>query len=208
VGVSFPERGLYAITPQSPSDTALLCAVEEALQGGAVVIQFRDKSRPPQTRLQLARALRDICHRYQAPLIINDDIQLAQASCADGVHLGRDDGSIEQARALLGPEAMIGVSCYGELARAQNAQSEGASYVAFGRFFPSTTKPKAKLADRAILQQARKQISLPIVAIGGITADNGAPLIEAGADLLACVESVFGGSDIEQNTRAFEKLFI
>lgn len=204
----FPARGLYAITPEHLSDTALLCAVEQALDGGATVIQFRDKSRSAETKLEMARHLRALCHRFQTPLIINDDAELAKASQADGVHLGRDDGSIEQARSILGKQAIIGISCYGDLQRAIEAEQSGASYVAFGRFFPSRTKPDANPVNLDILKQTATSIHVPVVAIGGITTDNGAALVKAGADLLACVESVFAGPNIEQNAHNLHTLFV
>jgi thiamine-phosphate pyrophosphorylase len=208
VTLPFPARGLYAITPEHLGDTALLCAVEQALEGGAAVIQFRDKTRSPESRLEMARHLRTLCHRYQVPLIINDNATLAKTAGADGVHLGRDDGTIQQARKLLGQKAVIGVSCYGDLERAKVAEREGASYVAFGRFFPSHTKPHAERVDRSILKQAKSAIELPLVAIGGITAGNGADLIQAGADLIACVDSVFGDANIENNALGLQKLFL
>lgn len=203
----FPPRGLYAITPDHLGDTALLLAVELALEGGATAVQYRDKQRTAEQKTTMARQLQSLCHSKNVPLIINDDPQLAKAVGADGVHLGRDDGSIEQARSILGNQAIIGVSCYGDLLRAIEAEQSGASYVAFGRFFPSHTKPDAKPVDPGILKQAKTSIHVPVVAIGGISADNGAALIEAGADLLACVDSVFGCSDIEHCARTLQTLF-
>jgi len=131
------------------------------------------------------------------PLIVNDDPRLAWDIGADGVHLGQDDPPYEEARALLGPEATLGVSCYNSLDRAVSAQRIGADYVAFGRFFPSKTKPRAKQAPLALLREARRQLSIPIVAIGGITPENGSALIEAGADRVAVIEGVFGQPDPE-----------
>lgn len=205
--LAFPKRGLYAITPDHLNDTALLCAVEQALLGGASVIQFRDKSRAASTRLKMAKQLASLCHQHQVPLIINDDAELALQAGADGVHLGRDDGSIEDAKQQLGAEAIIGVSCYADLDLAQNAQQAGASYVAFGRFFPSKTKPEAKPAGPSLLKQAKDQLKLPIVAIGGIDLQNAGSLLEAGADILACVDSVFGAPDIEHRAMTFHQLF-
>lgn len=206
MSTAFPKHGLYAITPRQMSDAALLMAVEQVLEGGLAVLQFRDKHRTPEFRLSMAKSLRTMCTRFGVPLIINDDAELAKTVAADGVHLGRDDGSVEAARALLGPDAIIGVSCYDDLNRAIEAEQAGANYVAFGRFFPSKTKPDARQAAIAILREAKARLNIPIVAIGGITPENGADLIAAGADLLACVEGVFGEPDIEHAANTLNRL--
>ena len=204
-------RGLYAITPECSAPGLLAQQVELAIAGGARVIQYRDKSGEgtidQERRLAEARALRAICHRAGVPLIVNDDATLAAAVAADGVHLGRDDGSPAEARRLLGPEAIIGVSCYNRLELAEAAQAAGASYVAFGSFFPSSTKPLAVRADLDLLRRARQHLRLPLVAIGGITPENGAALIAAGADLLAVVSGVFGGPDPGAAAQAYARLF-
>lgn len=191
----FPARGLYAITQaqNNPNKTnsadALFEAVAAAIQGGARVIQYRDKN--PVDAAYIARELVNICHQHDVPLIINDDIELALRSNADGVHLGKDDGEIIVARKRLGNAAIIGVSCYSSVDRALIAQALGATYVAFGRFFPSSSKPLAAPADRDTLRQAKTAIHLPIVAIGGILPENGGQLLAAGADLLAVIGGVF-----------------
>jgi thiamine-phosphate pyrophosphorylase len=188
----FPARGLYAITKNqhnpNSADT-LFEAVAAAIQGGAVAIQYRDKN--PVDAAYIARELVNICHQHDVPLIINDDIELALISKADGVHLGKDDGEIIVARKHLGNAAIIGVSCYNSVDRAMTAQALGATYVAFGRFFPSSSKPLAAPADRDTLRQAKTAIHLPIVAIGGILPQNGGQLLAAGADLLAVIGGVF-----------------
>lgn len=188
-------RGLYAITPTAlcADPPRLLAAVDAALRGGARLIQYRDKSDDAGRRLASARALLPLCNRHGARLIINDDVGLAVASGAHGVHLGLDDCPLAEARSRLGPGAIIGVTCANSLARAQAASEGGADYLAFGAFYPSRTKPHAAPATLELLREARIRTSLPLCAIGGITAGNAAVLIEAGADLIAAVESVFGG---------------
>lgn len=201
-------RGLYAITDtQLTPDDRLLAAVGAALRGGARVIQYRDKHSDHPQRLRAARALRMLCEDADALLLINDDVELAAVVGAHGVHLGRHDPDIATARARLGAQAIIGVSCYDDLERARQAAAGGADYVAFGRFFPSRTKPQAVAAPVACLTEARAALDLPLVAIGGITPDNGARLIAAGADLLAVIHGVFGQPDIEAAARRFADLF-
>jgi len=209
--LSFPARGLYAIT-QTDNRTLddIVADVEAVLRGGALVVQYRDKN--PHDAEALARRLAVLCHNYNVPLLINDNAELAAKVGADGVHLGKDDGGIEQARALLGPHAIIGISCYNSLERALLAQSQGASYVAFGRFFPSHSKPLAAPAQLETLRQAKAVINLPIVAIGGILPDNGATLLTAGADVLAVIGGLFDNSlptqCPEQSALAFKPLFL
>jgi len=201
----FPTRGLYAITQcENKSADTIICEVSAAVRGGAVVVQYRDKN--PVDALFLARELVKICHRQHVPLLINDDIELAAAAGADGVHLGRDDGDIAQARKYLGPDAIIGVSCYDFVEKAVFAQAQGASYAAFGRFFPSSSKPLAAPARIETLQTAKQALNIPIVAIGGILPENGAQLLTAGADLLAVIGGVFE-SQPEQSAKAFQGLF-
>lgn len=200
--------GLYAI-----ADSGLLSAdniaqaVRLAIEGGARVIQYRDKTSDTTTRTRLARELSGLCHAASVPFLINDDVALAATVGATGVHLGRDDPEIGQARATLGPQAIIGVSCYNELDRAHAAQAAGADYVAFGRFFPSRTKPQAVPASLDLLHRARVELSIPIVAIGGITPENGSLLITAGADALAVIDGVFGQTDICTAAKRYAKLF-
>jgi thiamine-phosphate pyrophosphorylase len=206
----FPARGLYAITqPQNnpnklKSIDALFEAVAATIRGGASVIQYRDKN--PVDAPYVARELVKICHQSEVPLIINDNIELAIISKADGVHLGKDDGEIIAARKHLGNAAIIGVSCYNSIERALTAQALGATYVAFGRFFPSSSKPLAAPADIDTLRQAKTVLHLPIVAIGGILPENGGQLLAAGADLLAVIGGVFD-YEPEQSTLAYQHLF-
>jgi thiamine-phosphate pyrophosphorylase len=201
-------KGLYAITdPGLCPDEHLVDQVEAALEGGASVIQFRDKRPEREIRKSLASQLLSLCDKHQALLIINDDLSLAQEIGAHGVHLGRDDADIHQARESLGEQAIIGISCYNRLQLAHEAVENGADYVAFGRFYPSTIKPEAVQATPELLQLAKQQIDCPLVAIGGITPENGAPLIEAGADMLAVIHGVFGQADIRKACQQMTNLF-
>jgi len=201
-------RGLYAITDERPdAPRQLPVCVSEAIAGGASVIQYRNKQGDAQQRRQTAGALLQLCQQHHVPLIINDDVALAASVNADGVHLGKTDASLAQARQQLGPQAIIGVSCYNSLERAMRAAQAGADYVAFGRFFSSHSKPDAPPAEAALLRQARRQLQLPIVAIGGITPENGRALVAAGADLLAAIHGVFGQPDIEAAASAYAALF-
>lgn len=200
--------GLYAITSAKLGvGDDLFDAVAAALRGGARFIQYRDKSSAPATRQRLAQRLLMLCREQGASLIINDDVDLCQAVGADGVHLGRDDLSLTQARQRLGAGKLIGVSCYNQPQLAQAAQRGGADYVAFGSFFPSTSKPDAVRAPLSLLSEAASCCDLPIVAIGGINAVNGQRLIAAGAAALAVISAVFEQADVEQAAREIATLF-
>ena len=200
--------GLYAIADtQYLDDTHLIEAVTQAIAGGGHIIQYRDKSHDASTRLAQAKKIAALCRQHDALFIVNDNVDLAKQVRADGVHLGQEDASLAQARAQLGPQAIIGVSCYNELARAVAAEKQGADYVAFGRFFPSRTKPRAVPAGLDLLHEAKKKLRIPVVAIGGITPENGAALIAAGADALAVIEGVFGQADIRAVAERYARLF-
>jgi thiamine-phosphate pyrophosphorylase len=199
-------QGLYAVTPDSDQPEVLLCQVTEALAGGAAIVQYRDKINDEAVRLNTARQMRDLCDAANAIFIINDDVALAQACNADGVHVGRNDMALERARAAL-PDKIIGISCYNDLARAHDMAARGADYVAFGRFFPSTTKPDAAPAEVALLRQAKIELNLPIVAIGGITLDNAEQLLSAGAGSVAVINNLFAADDIRQQASRFTALF-
>lgn len=203
--MKFPAFGLYAITQTAnkPADI-VLDEVEAAIKGGAVIVQYRDKN--PVDAPFLARELVKICHQHNIPLLVNDDIELAVLVGADGVHLGREDGAVIQARKRLGREAIIGVSCYNFVEQAITAQTQGATYAAFGRFFPSSSKPLAAPANIETLRQAKLALTIPIVAIGGILPENGAQLLIAGADLLAVIGGIFEHQP-EQSARAYQSLF-
>ena len=197
----WPNRGIYAVTPEGWSGAALAGAVATAVEQGVKAVQYRDKSPDTARRRSDAEALLAICRPRRVPLIINDDVDLALAVGADGVHLGRNDETLAAARARLGNAAIIGVSCYNEAGRALTAARDGADYVAFGSFFPSVTKPGAVRATTELLAAVRWRIEAPIVAIGGITADNAPPLLECGVDLLAIVDAIFGAPDIAHAVR-------
>jgi thiamine-phosphate pyrophosphorylase len=200
--------GLYAITPDEADTVELLRKVRLALLGGARVLQYRNKAAGAGAVLLLeqATALRELTHEFSVPLIINDDAMLARQVDADGVHLGGEDGSVAAARAVLRGGKLIGVSCYNRTVLAHEAVRQGADYVAFGSFFASTVKPGAVTASPDLLRQARREIALPLVAIGGITAHNGAQLLEAGADALAVISAVFSAADIQDAARQFANL--
>ena len=203
----WPSRGIYAVTPEDRSGPALAAAVAAAVEHGANAVQFRDKSSDSIRRRSDAEALLAVCRARSVPLIINDDVDLALAVGADGVHLGRDDEAFAAARARLGDDAIIGISCYDDAERALAAAGLGASYVAFGSFFPSVTKPGAVRATTELVAATRPRVEVPIVAIGGITPDNAPPLLESGVDLLAVVNAIFGDSDPGGATRRLARLF-
>jgi len=197
-------RGLYVITDGPRPD--LIPVVAQALAGGTRLLQYRDKTLDHPRRLTEARAIRALCAARQVPLIINDDVALALAAGAAGVHLGEEDGDVAAARAVLGENAIIGVSCYDSLERARQLAAAGADYIAFGAFFPSPTKPHARRASFELLRQSAA-LGLPRVAIGGITPDNGGSLIDAGADYLAVISAVFGDPDVRGAATRFAQLF-
>ena len=202
----WPRRGLYLLTPDR-DDTQRLCAdVDAALGAGAVLLQYRNKSAPDALQREQFRALQPICVRHDVPLIVNDDVELALEFGADGVHVGEHDAGVAAARASLGPGAIVGASCYDDLDRARAAAQAGASYLAFGAFFPSATKPNARRASLPLLHDAAS-FGLPRVAIGGITPDNAGPLLAAGADFLAVVSDVFDAPDIAAAVRRYAPLF-
>lgn len=202
-------RGLYAITPTALclDPPRLLRDVEAALRGGARLIQYRDKTTDHDRRLASARALRALCEHHGARLIVNDDVELAAAAEAHGVHLGAGDLPLPEARSRLGPACCIGITCQDSLARARAASEQGADYLAFGAFFPSRTKPDARHATLELLQAARVETSLPLCAIGGITAAHAPALVAAGADLIAAVEGVFGAANVEAAARSYARAF-
>ena len=203
-----PRRGLYAITAQADVDPRRLAArVGAAIAGGAVLIQYRAKDRTDGERRAAASSLLDVCRKRGVPLIVNDDPVLAAEIGADGVHVGRDDGGVREARRIVEDRCIVGVSCYDRLELAVAAAGDGASYVAFGSFFASPTKPHAITAPIGLLSDARAKLDVPIAAIGGITACNGGALIEAGASFLAAIGGVFGEDDAERAARGYAALF-
>lgn len=199
-----PLRGLYAITDGPRDDLLEVCAA--ALEGGARLLQYRDKSGDDTRRLREAQALQVLCAAHRVPLIVNDDIELAAAIGAAGVHLGEDDAAIETARARLGARTIVGVSCYDSVERARGLAAAGADYLAFGAFFPSPTKPRARRATADLLRAAAP-LGLPLVAIGGITPERAIDLVEAGADCVAVISALFGATDVRATARRFAALF-
>jgi len=205
--LEFP-GGIYAITPETADTEKLLAQVEAALQGSIAAVQYRDKSDDVARRHEQASELVALCRRFKVPLIVNDDLRLADLCDADGVHLGREDGSLREARIILGKNKFIGTSCYQSLDLALAAQSAGADYVAFGSFFPSPTKPEAAPADLTLLHEAARTLRVPVVAIGGITLANAPPLLDAGADSLAVLSALFDAPDIRAAARDLNQLFV
>ena len=205
-------RGLYAITPEYADGSAMLADIEAALAGGCRIVQFRDKLSDAPERVIRARALRDLTRRFGARLLINDDLALARLIDADGVHLGKDDGNLVVTRAILGPDKILGASCYADFAAAQHAVAAGADYVAFGAVYPSLTKPGAAVATVDLFFQAKTRLTAAATcAIGGITVANAPPLIAAGADLLAVITDLFSASGdsakITARASAYQRLF-
>ncbi len=197
-----PLGPIYAITdPQLLPGEKLYEAVAAALRGGVRAVQLRDKTATDPDLLAMATRLVDLCHSFAASCIVNDRLDIALAAGAQGVHLGQGDGSIATARRLLGDDAIIGATCHADLELARRARDQGASYVAFGRFYSSSTKPEAQAAPLQVLRSARREIALPVVAIGGIDRDNMAPLLQAGAQTLAICHGLFHSADVERTAR-------
>lgn len=200
-------RGVYAIADAALLGPYLTEACGAALEGGARLIQYRDKSDDAGARLRQAQRLKDVCLRFRVPLIINDDVELARRVAAQGVHLGEHDALPEMAREALGEQAVIGVSCYNSLERARAAAAAGADYVAFGSVFPSNSKPAARRAPLELLKRADATVPLPLCAIGGIHIDNADAAVAAGADMIAVINGIFGQRDIVSATRELAALF-
>ena len=199
-------KGLYAVTPDTDDTAALLRMTQAALSGGARVFQYRNKTAAPSLRLTQAQALLQLCNQWSAILIINDHVELAAEIGAHGVHIGGEDGSLADARALLGDTKLIGVSCYRELPLAKAAVDGGADYIAFGSFYASLVKPGAVRAPLSLLSSARA-FGVPVVAIGGITPENAGTLITAGADAVAVISALYAAPDISVAARQFDHLF-
>lgn len=200
------QRGLYFVTPELTDTAVLLALVEQALAGGAVLLQYRNKSSDSDLRRAQATALREIACTHCVPLIINDDVDLAHAVAADGVHLGRTDVDIATARGALGPEAIIGASCYASIECAREATAAGANYVAFGAMFASPTKPHAPRAPLTLFEETAA-LGIPRVAIGGINLDNAPSVVGAGADLIAVITAISEAGDPHGVAERFAALF-
>ncbi len=201
-------KGLYAITDeQLIAEDNFARSIEQALQGGARIIQYRDKSADQSKRFQQATCLQALCKQYHAICIINDDIALAKAVNADGVHLGKEDVSISQAREILGANSIIGISCYNKLTIALTAENNNASYVAFGAIFSSPTKPDAVNAGTKLIARAKAQLSIPVCAIGGISDKNIQQVIHQGADMAAVISSLFASENIKHMAGILQQNF-
>lgn len=199
-------NGLYAITPDVTDTAELVAMTQQALKGGVSLIQYRNKSADSELRRHQARSLAGLCQGFQIPFIVNDHIDLAIAVDADGVHLGGEDAPLTEARRRLGPEKIIGISCYDQLERAVEAGHQGADYVAFGAFFASVTKPRAAHAPLGLLARAKQELRIPIVAIGGITSDNAGELIRGGADAVAVSNALFCAHDVRLAAEKISRL--
>jgi len=200
-------NGLYLVTPDWDDTNKLLAVTEAALRGGAALLQYRHKTASAELRQEQAQALLALCRRYHKPLIINDFVELCLALDADGVHVGGTDASVAGVRVALGPGKMVGASCYGSLQLAFDAQQAGASYVAFGGFYPSRVKKYPVTTPVSIVSDAKAQIALPSVVIGGMTVENSAVLVQAGAAMVAAISSVYLADDPEAAARGFAELF-
>lgn len=200
-------RGLYLVTPNWDDTARMLDCTRAALDAGAAIVQYRNKDAGPAQRGEQGAALLVLCRRFGRPLIINDHVELCIALGADGVHVGGTDVSVASARALLGPDKIVGASCYGDLALARAAARDGASYAAFGGFYPSPVKKYSFTTEPAIIDQAREELALPLVVIGGMTVANAAPLVARGAHMVAAITGVYGADDPGAAARAFGQLF-
>jgi thiamine-phosphate pyrophosphorylase len=200
-------RGLYLVTPDWDDTERLLAVTDAALTAGASLVQYRHKTASPALRAEQGAALLALCREHGRPLIVNDHVDLCRALDADGVHVGGTDISVAQARAQLGPDKIVGASCYGELKLAELAQQAGASYVAFGGFYPSPVKKYAFVTPPELIDVWRDRVALPMVVIGGMTPQNAAPLVRRGAAMVAAITSVYGAEDPAAVVREFGALF-
>jgi thiamine-phosphate pyrophosphorylase len=200
-------QGLYLVTPNWEDTARMVRITETALHAGAAMVQYRNKDAHASLRREQGAALLGLCRRYSRPLVINDHLDLCLTLGADGVHVGGTDLSVRAVRAALGPDKIVGASCYGELDLARAAERDGASYAAFGGFYPSLVKQYSFVTAPAIVREARAELALPIVVIGGMTPDNAAPLVARGAHMVAAISSIYNAEDAERAVRAFDQLF-
>ena len=200
-------RGLYLVTPNWDDTDRLLAVTRQALAAGAALVQYRHKDASPALRVEQAGALLALCRAHKRPLVINDHLALCQQLDADGLHVGGTDASVSAVRAALGPGKIVGASCYGDFALARAAQDAGASYVAFGGFYPSLVKKYPVTTPPHIVAQAKAALAVPVVVIGGMTAANARPLTALGADMVAAISSVYGANDPHAAAREFVALF-
>ena len=205
--MTYSMHGLYAITPDIADTQLLLAKVEAALQGGINMLQYRNKAANHKLQTQQARAILPLCRQYNVPLIINDSVKLCLTLDADGVHLGADDGNLAEVRNRIGQHKILGASCYNHFDLALQAEKQGASYVAFGACFPSSTKPNAPVAGLDLFVRAKNELNIPAVAIGGITLQNAPQVLHAGASAIAVVGALFNVEDIKASSQQFSNLF-
>ena len=204
---SFIIKGLYAITPDSADLNTLIQKTQLAIEGGAFMVQYRSKILNRDVKMQQCAAILRLCREYDVPCIVNDDVEICRVLKADGVHLGEKDDNIAEVRHILGEDAIIGSSCYDQLNRAKQAQKEGASYVAFGAVFPTPTKPNAPRATLELLREAKSEIQIPIVAIGGITMNNAHDVIETGIDAIAVITNLYESNSIKETAETLSQMF-
>lgn len=200
-------KGLYLVTPDWDDTDALIKATETALSEGVGLLQYRHKTANGELRLEQASALLKLCRQHNVPFIMNDHIDLCIALDADGIHVGGTDASVAVVRTLIGKDKILGASCYGDFALAEQAQIAGASYVAFGGFYPSRVKKYEVSTPAAIVSKAKSQLTLPVCVIGGMTSQNAKPLVKEGADMVAAISSVYSAEDIATAVREFAALF-
>ena len=200
-------KGLYIVTPDWDDTQKLLEITELALRGGAALVQYRHKSASPALRQEQAECLLALCRTYQRPFIINDHVELCLALDADGIHVGGTDATVAQVRAAVGPAKIVGASCYGDLQLARDAHRAGASYIAFGGFYPSRVKKYPVTTSPDIITRAKAEIPLPNVVIGGMTQENSAPLVACGAVMVAAISSVYLAGHPELAPRGYSRLF-
>jgi len=200
-------KGLYLVTPDWDDTQKMLDVTEAGLRGGAAIVQYRHKTASPELRREQAARLQALCRQYSVPFIVNDFVELAIELGADGIHVGGTDAGVAQVRAAVGPAKIVGASCYGSMQLARDAYRAGASYVAFGGFYPSRVKKYEVTTPPEIVAQAKKEIPVPNVVIGGMTQENAVPLVTHGADMVAAISSVYMVDDPEAAARAFARLF-
>ncbi len=204
---SFIIKGLYVITPDSADLNTLIQKTQLAIEGGAFMVQYRSKILNRDVKMQQCAAILRLCREYDVPCIVNDDVEMCRILKADGVHLGENDDNIAEVRRILGEDSIIGSSCYDQLNRAKQAQKEGASYVAFGAVFPTPTKPNAPRATLELLREAKSEIQIPIVAIGGITMNNAHDVIETGIDAIAVITNLYESNSIKETAETLSQMF-
>jgi len=204
---SFIIKGLYAITPDMADLNTLIQKTQLAIEGGAFMVQYRSKIDDRDAKMRQCAAILRLCHEYEIPCIVNDDVDMCRVLEADGVHLGEKDDNIAEVRHILGEDAIIGSSCYNQIERARQAQKEGASYVAFGAIFATSTKPQAPRATLELLKEAKREIQIPIVAIGGITVNNAHDVTKTGIDAIAVITSLYEAKTIKETAETFSKMF-